>query len=280
MTSNRNNFTKTIFLLFASLSLTLTGYSQFDDSYTDLDKTEYLVTYSMKFQEDSLNPHYISQEDMLLLIGPKMSKFLSYNYYIGDSLVRTISTHEEFQELVNHPQNIMPRVRLMYEIFKNYPIGKITTTDHIIGDPFKYEEKMDQFHWELRSDTATLHGFKVQQAICFFGGRQWIAWYTADIPISDGPYKFNGLPGLILNLSDSKQHYVFEFVSISKIAYALMIDMNDKEYIRSSKQEFFKARNNFREDIISRAREAGAGVQTQQVAAQNMARRNNPIELE
>lgn len=33
-----------------------------------------------------------------------------------------------------------------------------------------------------------------QKATCDFAGRKWIAWFTTEIPIQDGPYKFYGLP--------------------------------------------------------------------------------------
>lgn len=47
-------------------------------------------------------------------------------------------------------------------------------------------------------------------------GREYTAWYTTEIPIADGPYKFWGLPGLILKISDSENHYNFTLESFEK----------------------------------------------------------------
>lgn len=47
------------------------------------------------------------------------------------------------------------------------------------------------------------------QAMVCYGGRNYVAWYNPDIPISDGPYIFAGLPGLIVKISDEQEWYTF-----------------------------------------------------------------------
>ncbi|ROH96316.1 GLPGLI family protein [Chryseobacterium daecheongense] len=71
--------------------------------------------------------------------------------------------------------------------------------------------------WKIQSnDKETILGYKAQKAVCEFGGRNWTAWFTNEIPIMDGPYKFSGLPGLILKIQDSEKNYSFEIKSITK----------------------------------------------------------------
>lgn len=54
----------------------------------------------------------------------------------------------------------------------------------------------------------------VQKATTKFLGRNWIAWFTNDYAVQDGPYKFGGLPGLILEIYDDEQHHHFAMISI------------------------------------------------------------------
>jgi GLPGLI family protein len=262
------------------LIMPILAKSQFGEKYIVIDTVQYIVTYSLKYQEDSLNPNFKMHEDMLLLVGKKVSMFQSYNLFIGDSMFRTIKTQEAFQRIVNDPVNPLPRVRIQYQIIKNNSKDLITTYDHIIGGSFRYDEALSSFNWHLGSGYSNFHGYNIQNASCSFGGRNWEAWFSPDIPIVDGPYKFTGLPGLILKLSDEDNHYEFEFVSLQRPNYQMVIDLRDKEYIRTTKHEFLKAVQNSRKDIILRAQEAGLSAEAQQAAARNMARRNNPIELD
>ncbi|KAF0130459.1 MAG: hypothetical protein FD155_1759 [Bacteroidetes bacterium] len=253
--------------------------SQFSVRMLAIDTVEYIVDYSMKYQQDSANPNFILEEEMVLLIGKSVSKFLSNNLMIGDTMLKNINSPEGFQKMLNDPVNPLPRVRFQHEVFKNMPHGEITNTDHIIGGSFKFLESMNQFNWQLLSETSTIDGIRIQKAICNFGGRDWIAWFAPEVPIKDGPYKFNGLPGLIMRIYDTKNHYNFDFIRIRKPTARLMIEIKDKDYIQTTKQKFFKAREDFRNDIISRAKEAGISAEGQQAAAKNMSMKNNPIEL-
>lgn len=87
-----------------------------------------------------------------------------------------------------------------------------------IGDVnfYKINEKAEQ-HWKISDSTKTFGGYPVQKAVTEFGGRSWVAWFTKDIPIPYGPYKFNGLPGLIMELYDAKKEYYFKVIKSEKI---------------------------------------------------------------
>lgn len=102
-----------------------------------------------------------------------------------------------------------------YTILKNLPSGEMTVTHHL---PYanhcvmQYEESSHGIRWELLSDTLTICGYTCFGAKCHFGGRNWTVWYTPNVPISNGPWKFADLPGLILKAADETGS--FEFVCI------------------------------------------------------------------
>ena len=76
-----------------------------------------------------------------------------------------------------------------------------------------------------------------------FGGRIWTAWFAPEIKTSDGPYKFLGLPGLILKLEDDKGDYRFSFVKKINI---------EKAYSETIKSDARKStRINFQGDKAS-----------------------------
>jgi len=79
-----------------------------------------------------------------------------------------------------------------------------------------YPSKWTDIEWNYSSnDTIKLLGYTCNKAIANFAGRKYTAWYTLDVPIPYGPYKFLGLPGLIIRIEESNGMYVWEFCSLS-----------------------------------------------------------------
>lgn len=270
---------KRILFILLYTSLSIQGYSQlrFDYPVTEIEAVEYTVTYSHTYQRDSL-ADFKGQSDMYLFLGKKTSKFLSSELYSADTIMRNIDNSAEFQSFLLDRNKPFPK--LQYRIWKNYPQeGKLTYIEHIPSQTYKYTESLEPFDWELLQETDTIQGYPSQKATCNYGGRRWVAWFTPEIAYSDGPYKFNGLPGLIIKLYDSRHHYEFEMVKIEKPDNELMIDITEKEYLETTKQKFFRAKDAFWSNIRSRAREAGVDKKAQQHAVKEASRRNNPIEL-
>jgi len=75
------------------------------------------------------------------------------------------------------------------------------------------EEKLS---WKISKDQKTIGKYKVQKAEVKYGDRNWTAWFTTDLPISDGPYVFCGLPGLIISIEDANNDYSFSLTEVKK----------------------------------------------------------------
>lgn len=253
-------------------------FGQFDAPYTSLDTARYQITYSLKYQEDSLSPSYIRQEDMLLFVGKRQSMFQSLSLYLGDSIARRIPTPEMFAAYFNNNVRA-PRPVLLFQIFKNYPAGKNTVTEHLIGSSFLYEEDRPVCQWQLTGETKEMYGRKAQKAVCRYGGREWVAWFTPEIPINDGPYKFDGLPGLIILLHDSKKHYSFEFISIKELKHLVVIDLKQYDYVKGGRLDYIRAREKNHAEVQRRLKDVGADQTTLIEVYRKLARKNNPIKL-
>lgn len=267
------------YFLLTALILTNSCFAQFIGlKYIAIEPANIVLTYKLRYQQDSTDATNIRSSTLALFIGNTVSKFVNKSSYINDTAVRKFTSNKQALDYLTDPK-IPHGGAQLYQIYKNYPKGKITITDHIPSNTYKFEEELNLFNWILTGDTNTVCGYKAQKAICDFGGRNWIAWFSPEIPFNDGPYKFSGLPGLIVKVYDTRNHYVFELFSVNKLVPGVMIEMQDKEYIETTKQGFFRAEDYFREDIINRAKEAGMDNNSQQIMAKNAAVRNNPIEL-
>ena len=157
----------------------------------------------------------ITSDNMLLQIGPDgLSKFSSYKNLTVDSILMRSSQ----EQIVKAAMDGKLSNGEFMTIYKNYPEGKLTHTEKICTDWFRYDEDIPQLDWELTDSVTNVLGYECQSARCNFRGREWTVFYTEDIPIADGPWKLQGLPGLIMKASDNKGHYTFECIGIKSKA--------------------------------------------------------------
>lgn len=83
------------------------------------------------------------------------------------------------------------------------------------GDYWSYKSE-DNIDWKIENETKKYDIWTAQKATAKYGGRNWTAWFVSSLPISEGPYKFNGLPGVIIELYDDKQNFIFNLAKIEK----------------------------------------------------------------
>lgn len=257
-----------------------------DNDIQVLDDAKLKVIYRLTYIEDTNQLAHEDKEKMQLLIGNDVSWFQSYNHYRLNHIVRKHRQEGTLDAWQKSGEGMRYASKLLYSVYKNYPAGKITTTDvlSMTSQWCLYEELMPDFQWEIMEDTAEIIGFHVQKAVCDFGGRTWVAWFAEELPFNDGPYKFSGLPGLILSIADTQNHYRFELVSVEAPDAGTKIEFEEQEYMKTTKEDFFGASTNDVDNIVDEV----MGSITTNGSEDAMRRRiyeiirskNNPIELD
>jgi GLPGLI family protein len=111
------------------------------------------------------------------------------------------------------PEGICP---LYLDVYTNHSTKMRTVSSRFQYDEYQYTERAEPFKWTMVPGTDTIMGYPCNKAETTFRGRKWIAYYTFDISYSSGPWKFSGLPGLILKVTDEKELFKWEAVGISK----------------------------------------------------------------
>lgn len=185
--------------------------------------------YKLVMHKDTVSKSNPVEDDMVLRIGKTTSQYFSRHTFYHDSLWADPDGREKAEELSLEslwtPGGSTPfgaRTSKDYH-YKNYPEGKMTTyTNDFIHVNFFYEEDYVPQEWIFGDSTKQILGYTCKKAECDFRGRHWIAWYAMDIPIKEGPWKFNGLPGLILEAYDSKMDYHYTATTLDeKPAFAV-----------------------------------------------------------
>jgi len=249
-----------------------------------------VATYRLSYQPDSTNP--AKRADIFyLLLGKTLSKFQSRGEQAADSLLAAFegvpfTLNSESTQLMLKQLDYLPRSRSHYSIYK--AAGHLYFYDRIATTHYRYEEPA--LSWAIGPATATVAGYACQRATASYGGRQWEAWFTRAVPVSDGPYKFSGLPGLIVKVSDTRQHYVFELAQLTKPTTERLITPPKKTPTATDRATFRRAQAAYNADPVGSTAASGGragvystdGTSPEQLAqrARELARkRNNALEL-
>jgi GLPGLI family protein len=196
------------------------------------EKARYKCAYQLDMLKDTLAMDYWRQEIYIVQIGDKLTKGFTYQKFYNDSLkkaspdlYRTLfsaSVKESIEEmrrtgdLTSVRNNSFTPGAFTSDIYKDYKKKEIRVKDNVYVFNFIYTDDLKPQDWEILGDTLTILGYHCQKAQCHFRGRDFEAWFTPEIPISEGPWKFYGLPGLITKLHDVNKHYSFELIGFQE----------------------------------------------------------------
>lgn len=206
-----------------------------------LDTTQFVVSYRMLYRQRPENEH--PMEDLLLLqIGRNVTKFYSYKTWQTDSLVR-----------VTPPEQVMANLGSFHGgvqdvLFRDAAAGRLTHTDQIGMDYLLYTEPLPDCGWELTDGERTILGYACRRAACTFRGRNYEAWYTPEIAVSCGPWKFGGLPGLILAVRDAAGVLELEATGVEQRVEPIC--MTDRNYMKTNRKKYLELKQKVMTDPV------------------------------
>lgn len=173
------------------------------------------VRYMRKEVTDTMrrDSAYIKDE-MMLRIGNDMTLFCGVKRFNSDSLAM-VNYNAYSELLMSEMQKGNPNVfsslsgnKSSY-LYKYYKDNRIVEEDYFDITPWRCTEEWEKPEWEIIDESKQIMGYQCFKAITDYRGRKWIAWFAPDIPVQEGPWKLCGLPGLILEASDSAGDYSF-----------------------------------------------------------------------
>jgi len=244
----------------------------------------YKISYLLKYHPDSSNPTHVSKERMVLYIGDDYSKFSSWGSHVADSLSRYERENLTFNEFMS----LLPSTKFSYTIYKNVPADKVSFTQKVSTTKLYYSEPTTIFDWRLGSASKKIAGYLCKNAYLTYAGRKYEAWFTAEIPISDGPYKFTGLPGLIVQLSDLDAEYEFTLEGFEKLRVPFLYALDLNKYVETTKKAFISAEEKFKKNPLLAMEQSGIQIDFYTEEQKNKMKkdyertqnaRNNPLEL-
>lgn len=153
--------------------------------------------------------HESSSKLYVLDINEKSVKFYKHDFLVVDSLYNVYKDPYKVQ-------NVLFASDLA--IIKNKSENQfIELKSFDLLDFYLVKEEAIKQEWKIEKETKNEDAFSLQKATLNYKGRNWIAWFNPDIPLPYGPYKFQGLPGLIFELYDSENIFHFNLIKSQKL---------------------------------------------------------------
>lgn len=197
---------------------------------------------------------YTDNLQMILLVSPEYSKFYNAKTEFIDSLQSSPKGRSVYRQMISAAAaeyvntgnlDAVPGKPIHMYVFKSLPDSSITVYDHAGMEDCYYTEPLAPVHWEIDDSTKTIMGYECIKATTDYHGRKWAAWFAPEIPLQEGPWKLSGLPGLILEASESSGQHSFKADGIEKTDTEIKPVYNKKSYSKTSRKDMLKTQRSW-----------------------------------
>lgn len=196
----------------------------------------------------------------ILLANKNQSKFYCPGTEHKDSLLSTPSGRAKERAMFdaaaaayaqNRDRSAMDGVVYHSRLYvtKDFAKSVSTTYDEAgMGECGYYEEPFSEIDWVINEDsTKTVLGYQCVMASTDYHGREWTVWFTPEIPLQDGPWKFCGLQGLVLEASEPSGQHRFSITGIESSSQTIY-PIFSSEYEKMDRKDMLRAERHYREN--------------------------------
>lgn len=200
----------------------------------------------------------------ILDITQDKSIYQDYTIISQDSIMKVEIEELQKSGMMKDLSKKIRQPKFSSKVYKSYPGMKIQFVEKIANGftptTIGYDDA-STFNWKIENEKKKIGAYNAQKATTEFGGRKWVAWFSSDLPFQDGPYKFSGLPGLIIQIEDVDKNYSWELIGNTKVN-----DYTEYSYIEKafglsggkpvivSRDKFDKTFNDFKKDPFATVR--------------------------
>lgn len=244
--------------LFSIFLITLFAFANAQDTKETANRFFYELTFKPK--KDSAR---LDKLITILDITPKKSIYQDFTIPAQDSIIKVAVEEMEKKKVWRDVSKMIKMPKFSYKIVKTYPEMKEQYIDRVSMNLFGYDDAI-KFDWNILPEKQKIGAYNTQKATTEFGGRKWTAWFSSDIPFQDGPYKFYGLPGLIVKIEDDEKNYSWMLSGNKKIENYDELSYSDKINAKygisntvtpTTKEKFKKAYASFKQDPMAEIRQ-------------------------
>lgn len=218
------------------------------------------VYYEFVYLNDTTQRNKHHEEEMVLYIGKDASLYVSN---AGKQLNEQIAKQAEDPAFdgnitvvgrgaTNESYYMHPTSRVCKEIYK------------LAGEQYLLDEVYPEINWKISHETKEVGGYVCQRADTHFKGRDYTVWFAPDLPFPYGPWKLQGLPGLILEANDSRNEVGFHYVGFDKPTEGELVFGLPSDLVKTNRAALKKMQEAFKKNpqAVMAAKSAGKTTST------------------
>lgn len=245
-------------------------------------RVSYFYEYNMTGPYSGKSEHY--KDDFLLLTSPQYSYFYGVTTHYLDSIYSNAKSRSEYEALRHQLIKASPKTKydskgnITYspgdkelglptkgskiQVIKDIANKSVTVYDEFGDKKYIYKIPLHNIDWVIEDSTKNILGFDCVLATATYSGRNWKAWFCQDIPILDGPWQLQGLPGLILMAESEDKDHIFMAtgIEVSKQTIAPPPIPLNKDVVEVDRNDFLMTKYNFFLNPIRSLKERGFSV--------------------
>ncbi|MBP93828.1 MAG: hypothetical protein CMC55_06905 [Flavobacteriaceae bacterium] len=98
------------------------------------------------------------------------------------------------------------------KLFKDFSSRRYVHKKELLGKVFSIQDTIQVKEWQIHQETKNIGIYSCSKATLQYKKNDSLilvtAWFTTQIPLANGPYLYDGLPGLILQVDDGSNSYL------------------------------------------------------------------------
>lgn len=214
----------------------------------------YSVVYEFVHVTDTTKPDMPLRTKMLLEVGKTFSNYCNYDL---ENKIKTTNNQNTIANksmgnkvVMGGPIVLVTSPAMNAEHYLKLPLeSKLLQIEPIASDLYCVESKLLPIKWQIKTETKKINNYLCQKALGSFGGRIYTAWFATSLPFNHGPWKLWGLPGLILEATDSANQVKFICNQVTKGDGTEEVNfLKNERLIKTTSAKLANAKANFNND--------------------------------
>lgn len=236
----------------------------FIQSQEKVGEAQYRAVYEFSYKTEPDQTEFAITDLMYLDIGNKISQFYSRHEQVRDSVKHDLLDKGFSAMEVNEVRKGYKKGTTPVYLMRQDEQQTRVITEYLYSG-FMYDERMHVIGWSIDEDeNIDISGYNCHKATAACFGRDWIVYFTPEIPFNNGPFKLWGLPGLIVRAFDVDRYFLYEmkgFQHLPSVVPIISIESrySGKKYNNISREQYIAYEKAFHKNAIEFAELASGG---------------------